>query len=508
MVMTAVMDPIENQPSAAPRTLATLLPPDDAAHVSLTGSDATPISKLTADSRQVTPETLFAALPGTLVDGATFIPMALEKGAAAILLGEGVEAEIPAGVAVVRSSEPRRTLSRAAAAFYGRQPDTVVAVTGTNGKTSVAAFVRELWAAMGTPSASLGTVGLVTPTRTDPAAHTTPEPVTLHAMLAGLVDEGVTHTALEASSHGLQQRRLDGVALTAAAFTNITRDHLDYHPTFEDYFAQKLRLFEELLPPGATAVIDADSPGLDQVHAVAKARGQKIITTGVAGTDIRLVETAIDGLAQHLTIECDAQMYVVRLPLVGHFQASNALVAAGLCIASGAAPGDVIPKIAGLTGARGRLEPVGQTAGGAGIFVDYAHTPDALENALAALRPYATNSLIVVFGCGGDRDPGKRPQMGQAAAKAGDIVFVTDDNPRGEDPAAIRAAALAAAPGAIEIGDRAKAIATAIHQSGEGDVILIAGKGHETGQEINGVKHPFLDHDAVAAALANEPYTP
>ncbi len=490
------------------KALADLFPADDAVTVHVRGDAATSISGLTADSRAVVHGTLFAALPGTLADGATYIPMALEKGAAAILLTKGVAADVPDHVAVITSSEPRRTLARAAAAFYSQQPGTIVAVTGTNGKTSVAAFVRELWARMDVPAASLGTVGLITPSRVDPAAHTTPEPVTLHAMLASLVDEGVTHAALEASSHGLQQRRLDGVQLTAAAFTNITRDHLDYHSTFEDYFSQKLRLFAELLPEGATAVIDADSPGLEQVCKVARSRGQKVITTGAAGDDIKLVASEIDGLAQRLTIVCAGQTYEVRLPLVGHFQASNALVAAGLCIACGADPAQIIPNIADLKGAMGRLEPVGQTAKGAGIFVDYAHTPDALENALAALRPYATRKLAVVFGCGGDRDPGKRPQMGKVAAEAADTIYVTDDNPRGEDPAAIRAAALVAAPGASEIGDRAEAIATAIHTAEAGDVILIAGKGHETGQEIKGVKHPFLDHDAVAAALANETYDP
>ncbi|MEL7542557.1 MAG: UDP-N-acetylmuramoyl-L-alanyl-D-glutamate--2,6-diaminopimelate ligase [Pseudomonadota bacterium] len=480
--------------------------------LTIRGDSGGRIDGLTADSRDVTSGFLFAALPGTQVDGARFVPMACDQGAAAVLLprdtAEATMRGIPDGVAVLLADDPRRALAKLAAAFYAAQPETIVAVTGTNGKTSVAAFVRQLWAFAGKRAASLGTVGLVTPDRIDTSAHTTPEPVTLHRMLHTLAGEGITHAALEASSHGLQQRRLDGVQITAAAFTNISRDHLDYHPTFEDYFSQKLRLFEELVAADGVAVVDADSPGLEQVCAVAKARGLRLLTTGRAGADVQIARITPDGLAQQLTLVCGGETLDVRLPLVGGFQASNVAVAVGLCVACGATAEDIIPGIASLEGARGRLEPVGQTSQGAGVFVDYAHTPDAISTALSALRPYASGRLIAVFGCGGDRDPGKRPEMGRAAAEGADVVIVTDDNPRTENAAAIRASALSGAGDAQEIGDRAEAIAQAIAQAKAGDVILIAGKGHETGQEINGVKHPFVDHDAAAAAIAGEDYRP
>lgn len=483
-----------------------------ATDITITGNQDASIGGLTADSRAVEAGFLFAALPGTNVDGARFVPMACDRGAAAVLLphdvSDNVIGAIPDDMAVLQAGNVRRALAKLSAGFYAAQPERVVAVTGTNGKTSVAAFVRQLWAFAGKRAASLGTVGLVMPDRVDVSAHTTPEPVTLHRMLRDLVREDVTHLALEASSHGLQQRRLDGVRLRAAAFTNISRDHLDYHPTFEDYFSQKLRLFEELLPADGVAVVDADSPGLEKVCAVAQAREIPLLTTGRTGRDVRIAKIRPDGLAQHLTLICRDTTFDVRLPLVGGFQASNVAVAVGLCVACGASPEEIIPGIAQLSGARGRLEPVGQTSSGAGVFVDYAHTPDAVRTALSALRPYASGRLIVVFGCGGDRDPGKRPEMGEAAADGADVVIVTDDNPRTEDAARIRADALAGVRTAHEIGDRAAAIASAISQAEAGDVVLIAGKGHETGQEINGVKHPFVDHDAAAAAIAGTMYRP
>ena len=462
------------------------------------------ITGLTADSREVGPGMLFAALPGTLTDGAGFIPQAIEKGAAAILLPQGSSAAGGLKLPVLEEADPRRALALMAARFYRRQPGTIVGVTGTNGKTSVVAFVRQLWQAMGLSAASLGTIGVETPAGPRPLIHTTPDPVGLHRVLAELSDEGVTHLALEASSHGLQQRRLDGVKFAAAAFTNLSRDHLDYHATFEDYLAQKLRLFDRLLPGGAPVVIDTDSAGADRFLEAASRRNLPALTVGESGRTLTLLEARRDGLAQHLSIRHDGKTHDVTLPLVGGFQAANALVAAGLCMACGAEADEILPLLGALKGARGRLEQAGVSARGAPVYIDYSHTPDALATALDALRPYANNRLVVVFGCGGDRDRGKRPQMGKIACDKADMVFVTDDNPRGEDPAAIRAAILKAAPGAREIGDRREAIEAAVLNLGPGDLLLIAGKGHEPGQTIAGKVIPFSDHDAVAAALAAE----
>jgi UDP-N-acetylmuramoyl-L-alanyl-D-glutamate--2,6-diaminopimelate ligase len=334
--------------------------------------------------------------------------------------------------------------------------------------------------------------------------HTTPDPIELHKILAALAEDGVTHLALEASSHGLQQRRVDGVVFAAGAFTNISRDHLDYHASFEEYFAQKLRLFAELLPQGAAAVVDVDSDAGRRVAEVAEARGLALLSVGSAGKTLRLVSAARDGFGQVLVIAHDGTRHEVRLPLVGAFQASNALVAAGLALATGARASTVLPQLATLRGARGRLDLAGAARGGAPIFIDYAHTPDALAKALDALRPYVERRLVVVFGCGGDRDKGKRPEMGKVAVAKADLAIVTDDNPRSESPAAIRREILSAAPGALEIGDRASAIAEAIGRLERGDVLLIAGKGHETGQTIGTTVIPFSDHDAVEAALKQE----
>ena len=469
--------------------------PPALARVSVTG--------LAADSRAVEPGFLFAALPGVKADGTEFIAEALRRGAAAVLAPKGAshpDAQVP----IIEDADPRRRLALMAARFYGAQPETTVAVTGTNGKTSVASFVRQLWTALGYKAASLGTVGVVSPRGTETLKHTTPDPIELHAILARLAKDGVTHLAFEASSHGLQQRRADGIKLAAGAFTNISRDHMDYHATFEDYFAQKLRLFTELLPQGAGAVVDVDSEAGKQVAAEAQARGLALITVGRAGNTLRLVSAEPEGFAQRLVVEHDGKRHELRLPLVGSFQASNALVAAGLCLATGSRAPEVLPLLQDLHGARGRLDLAGIARGGAPIFVDYAHTPDALAKALDALRPYVQSRLLVVFGCGGDRDKGKRPEMGAVAAEKADLAIVTDDNPRTESPAAIRHAILAAAPGAIEIGDRAAAIAEAIAALRKGDVLLIAGKGHETGQTIGTTIIPFSDHDAVAAALQAE----
>jgi UDP-N-acetylmuramoyl-L-alanyl-D-glutamate--2,6-diaminopimelate ligase len=467
------------------------------------GLDRVPIRGLAADSREVKPGYLFAALPGVKTDGARFIAEALERGAAAVLVPEGSK-PATTSAAIIEDGDPRRRLALIAARFFGLQPKIAVAVTGTNGKTSVASFVRQLWAGQGFKAASIGTVGVVGPSGTKILKHTTPDPIELHGILAALAKEGVTHLALEASSHGLQQRRVDGITLAAGAFTNISRDHLDYHASFEDYFAQKLRLFTELLPQGGSAVVDVDTAAGMRVAAVSEARGLKLLSIGREGKTLRLVSAELDGFGQRLVIEHDGNRHHVRLPLVGAFQASNALVAVGLAMATGASAATVLPMLASLQGARGRLDLAGTASGGAPIFIDYAHTPDALAKALDALRPYVENRLVVVFGCGGDRDKGKRPEMGEVAVAKSDLAIVTDDNPRSENPAAIRSEILGAAPGAIEIGDRALAIAEAIAKLEHGDVLLVAGKGHETGQTIGTTVIPFSDHDAVAAALKQE----
>ncbi|MEC9367223.1 MAG: UDP-N-acetylmuramoyl-L-alanyl-D-glutamate--2,6-diaminopimelate ligase, partial [Pseudomonadota bacterium] len=387
------------------------------------------IRGLTADSREVRAGFLFAALPGTKLDGMAFAADALRQGAAAILVPQGRAAELPPGMPVIEAADPRRTLALMAARFHGPQPRVAVAVTGTNGKTSVASFVRQIWAGLGIAAASLGTTGIASPRGERGLKHTTPDPVTLHKMLQELAGEGVTHFAMEASSHGLQQRRLDGIELTAGAFTNISRDHLDYHPTFEDYLAQKLRLFRELLPRAAGAVVDPDTPGGDAVLGAAKERGLTLFTVGKRGTALALKSAERSGFAQRLNVVHEGRAFDITLPLVGGFQCANALVAAGLCIAAGSDGADVLGQLETLKGATGRLELVGEKSG-APVFVDYAHTPDALDNALAALRPYVSGQLVAVFGCGGDRDRGKRPLMGQVATRKADTVIVTDDNPR------------------------------------------------------------------------------
>ncbi len=464
---------------------------------------AVSIAGLAADSRQVKPGYLFAALPGVKTEGARFIGDAVRRGAAALLVPEGT-AEPSAALPVVADSDPRRRLALIAARFFGLQPKTVAAVTGTNGKTSVASFVRQLWTREGHRAASLGTVGVVGPRGTQTLKHTTPDPIELHAILADLAKDGVTHLAFEASSHGLQQRRIDGIALSAGAFTNISRDHLDYHENFEQYFAQKLRLFRELLPGDAGVVVDVDSEAGETVAAEAKARGLALHTVGRSGEALRLVSATPNGFAQDLVVEHGGTRYEVRLPLVGSFQASNALVAAGLVMATGGRAAAVLPMLATLRGALGRLDLAGTSRHGAPVFIDYAHTPDALLKALEALRPYVENRLVVVFGCGGDRDKGKRPEMGRVAVDKADIAIVTDDNPRSEDAAEIRRQVLAGARGAREIGDRATAIAEAVAMLEKGDVLLVAGKGHETGQTVGATVIPFSDHEAVAAALRAE----
>ncbi len=478
--------------------LAELLP-EAAADAGQAGIE---IAGIASDSRKIKPGFMFVAIAGAKADGAHFAKQAAAAGCVAVAAEQRPEG-LPANVAFVPVRNARRALALAAAKFFPRQPDTIAAVTGTSGKTSVAAFTRQIWSTLGYQAASIGTVGVVSPKGETYGSLTTPDPVELHRMLDGLAGEGVTHLALEASSHGLDQHRLDGVRIKAGAFTNLSRDHLDYHQTIEAYLAAKLRLFDALISPGGSAVIGIDDCYAGQVVEAAARRGLKILTVGEHGEDIKLIGGAIDGFAQTITIAHSGHKYKVKLPLVGAFQVQNASIAAGLAIATGGEPARVFAALEKLQGAKGRLEMAG-VKNGAPIFIDYAHKPDALKKALEALRPYAGGRLVVVFGAGGDRDQGKRPIMGRIAAENADRVIVTDDNPRSEQAAAIRAAILVTAPGAIEIGDRAEAIRKTIGELKTGDVLLIAGKGHETGQIVGDRIIPFSDHEAVAAALRGQ----
>jgi UDP-N-acetylmuramoyl-L-alanyl-D-glutamate--2,6-diaminopimelate ligase len=466
-------------------------------------ADAIEVSGLAVDSRAVKPGDLFFALAGSKTDGSRFIDAAIASGAVAVACEHTPPGE--RRVPIVVTSNPRRALALAAARFYPKQPATIAAVTGTSGKTSVAAFTRQIWQELGHASASIGTIGLVSPKRTVYGSLTTPDPIALHRQLDEIARDGVTHLAFEASSHGLDQYRLDGVRIAAGGFTNLTRDHMDYHPDVAHYLGAKLRLFRDLVVAGGPAVISADHDCSQEVIAAARERGLRIVAVGRnadgAGEGIRLVAAAVEGFAQRLALEHCGRNYLIKLPLVGEFQIENALVAAGLAISTGSEPGAVLASLEHLEGAKGRLERVGEH-NGAPIFVDYAHKPDALAKALQALRPYATHKLIVVFGCGGDRDAGKRPLMGAIASDNADSVIVTDDNPRSENPENIRAAILDAAKGAENIGDRAEAIKAGITALQPGDALLIAGKGHETGQIVGDKTLPFSDHEAVAAALA------
>ena len=456
------------------------------------------IAGLTADSRQVRPGFLFAALRGAARDGRAFAAEAIARGAVAILTDDAAALNLdPDGgrrVAIVVDANPPRRLAHLAARFYHRQPRIVAAVTGTNGKTSVAHFAREIWQALGHPAASLGTLGLVSPTGRRPGALTTPDPVGLHRDLAELAAQGIEHVALEASSHGLAQFRLDGVKMAAAAFTNLTRDHLDYHGDMASYRSAKERLFTDLLMAEGPAVLNADSPEFPHLVRLCREHGHRVIAYGeAAGADFRIRHRAPRAAGLRLAVEICGRRHDIELPLFGAFQAMNVLAALGLVIASGDAPEAGLATLPRLSGVPGRVQFVGESACGAAVFVDYAHTPDALATVLVALRPHTQRRLVVVFGAGGDRDRGKRPLMGRAAAALADRVYVTDDNPRGEDPSAIRRAILAAAPGAVEIGDRRAAIAAAATELRRGDVLVIAGKGHETGQIVGTELLPFDD---------------
>jgi UDP-N-acetylmuramoyl-L-alanyl-D-glutamate--2,6-diaminopimelate ligase len=467
------------------------------------------ITGLTADSRAVGAGYLFAALPGSRADGRAFISQAVARGAAAVLappgtdLGDARRARDGAPVCLITDANPRRRFALMAAKFFGAQPDTIAAVTGTNGKTSVAHFTQQLWTALGFKAGYMGTLGAWSPGVHVDGSLTTPDPVRLHQLLADMARHGASHLAMEASSHGLDQFRMDGTRVRIAAFTNLTRDHLDYHGSMAAYLAAKLRLFSDVMAADGTAVLNADSSEFPAFAAACRLRGVKTLTYGKAGEDIQLTGAAISGDTQQLDVTVSGKTYAVTLPLAGAFQVSNALCALGCVIAGGGDAERTIAALAHLRGVPGRLERVGQTRTGASVYVDYAHTPDALETVLSALRPHVgdTARLVVVFGCGGDRDKGKRRLMGERATALADLVYVTDDNPRSESAATIRAEVLQGAPGATEIGDRKDAITTAVAGLKRGDVLVIAGKGHETGQIIGTTTLPFNDAEVARAAL-------
>lgn len=464
------------------------------------------ITGLAVDSREVKEGFLFAALPGTRVHGGTFIQFALRMGAAAILTDAAgakiAEQELAASdAALVIAEDPRQALAYTAALYFGAQPGIMAAVTGTNGKTSVATFLRMIWQELGLEAVNLGTTG-VEGDFTAPLNHTTPEPITLHRTLAAAAEAGIGFAAMEASSHGLAQCRLDGVQLKAAGFTNFTQDHLDYHETFDEYFNAKAGLFGRVLPEDGTAVINVDDPrGLDMAI-IAGGRGQGVISVGKGEADIALMAQRFDTTGQDIRFTFRGKAYQQRLNLLGGFQAENVLLASGLAIACGAEPERVFEVLHELKGVRGRMQLAATRENGAAVFVDYAHTPDAVATALQAMRPHVMGRLIVIVGAGGDRDAAKRPLMGQAAAQNADVVYVTDDNPRTEDPAAIRAAVMDGAPEATEVDDRAKAILLAVDALGPGDTLLIAGKGHETGQIVGTDVLPFDDCEQASVAVA------
>jgi len=459
----------------------------------------TEILGMTADSRKVEPGFLFAALKGSVQDGSQFAAMAIQKGAAAILSDGSADA---GGLPHVVADEPRRALALAAKRFHAAQPEFVVAVTGTNGKSSTVDFARQIWSRAGLKAASMGTLGAIGPSGKIDVGHTTPDPVTIHETLSALAGQGVTHCAMEASSHGLEQHRLDGVDLSAVGFLNFTQDHLDYHGSMEEYLKSKLRLFASLAPKGIPAIVNADSPQRDDFEAAANGAGLQVVSFGWRGEDLWIDELMPKQAGQSLFLYWrDVEQKPVELPLIGEFQALNALAAAAICLSLGMEFPAVADGLANLKPVKGRLEFVGKTETGAAVFVDYAHTPDGLDVLLRAVRPHTAGRLKVIFGCGGDRDAKKRPLMGEIASRQADDVIVTDDNPRSEDPATIRAAVLAGAKGAREIGDRGEAIRTVIGDLRKGDTLVIAGKGHETGQIVGKTVLPFSDQDEAQAAL-------
>ncbi|SEM12115.1 UDP-N-acetylmuramoylalanyl-D-glutamate--2,6-diaminopimelate ligase [Roseovarius azorensis] len=465
------------------------------------------VTGLAVDSREVRDGYLFAALPGTRLHGAEFISYALRQGAGAVLTdAEGLriarEDLEQSDAALIVAEDPRQTLAFAAALWFGAQPETMVAVTGTNGKTSVATFTRQIWERLGFDAVNLGTTG-VEGAYSAPLHHTTPEPITLHRLLAKCEAAGVTHAAMEASSHGLAQRRLDGVRLMAAGFTNFTQDHLDYHATFDEYFSAKAGLFARVLSEDGVAVINIDDPRGGDMAAIAAARGQDLISVGRRpGADLHLMAQRFDATGQVMRFAWEDRVHQLRLHLIGGFQAENVLLAAGLAIGTGSDPERVFETLGAMKTVRGRMQLAARRENGAAVFVDYAHTPDAVATAIRALRPHVMGRLIAIVGAGGDRDRAKRPLMGQAAADHADLVIVTDDNPRSEDPAAIRAAVLAGCPAAREVGDRAEAILRGVDMLGPGDALLICGKGHETGQTVGDDVLPFDDAEQASLAVS------
>ena len=464
-----------------------------------TGPDAeAEVTGITADSRRVQPGYVFAAMQGVVADGRKFIPSAIENGAIAVL-GENLP-EI-GGVALIDVENARLALAEASARFYPMQPEQIVAITGTNGKSSTVDFLRQVWQAAGLKSASMGTLGAIGPSGHIDLGHTTPDPIAIHATLQTLAQDGVTHAAMEASSHGLAQYRLDAVNLSAVAFTNLTQDHLDYHNTMDEYRSAKLRLFSQLAPKGCPAVVNADSDQRLFFEEAATQAGLALVSVGWRGTDLKIEELMPKATGQRLFLDWRGEKAAIDLPLIGEFQALNALTAAGLALAGGLDLQAVAIGMSKLQPVKGRLEYVGETGEGAGVFVDYAHTPAGLDVLIRAARPHTAGRLVVVFGCGGDRDRGKRPLMGEVAAKHADHVIVTDDNPRSEDPAAIRADVLEGVPNGVEIGDRGQAIQDAVKDLRKGDTLLIAGKGHETGQIIGDKVVPFSDQETAIEAL-------
>jgi len=465
------------------------------------------VTGLAVDSRDVRDGFLFAALPGMRVHGGEFIQYALRMGAGSILTdteGARIAADVLADsqVAVVIAQDPRQTLAFTAALWSGAQPEVMVAITGTNGKTSVASFTRQIWAELGFEAINLGTTG-VEGSFQAPLAHTTPEPITLHGVLAKAQAAGVSHAAMEASSHGLAQRRLDGVHLTAAAFSNFTQDHLDYHADFDEYFDAKAGLFDRVLPEDGVAVINIDDPRGPDMALLAHDRGQDVITVGRDETaDLRLQAQRFEATGQTMRFSWHEDQHQATLPLIGGFQGENVLLAAGLAIASGADARRVFETLPHMTTVRGRMQLAATRENGAAVFVDYAHTPDAVATAIRALRPHVLGRLVAIVGAGGDRDATKRPLMGKAAAENADIVIVTDDNPRSEDPATIREAVMQGCPDASNYGDRAEAILRGVDALGPGDALLILGKGHETGQTVGDDVLPFDDVEQASVAVS------
>ena len=470
------------------------------------GRDET-VSGLSVDSRLTEPGHLFAALPGARNHGAEFVGNALRAGATAILTDpEGARVAAAAisehAPALIVVEDPRQALAYAAALYYGAQPEVMAAVTGTNGKTSVATFTRQIWQLLGAKAVNIGTTGVEGDWQA-PSSHTTPEPITLHRMLAHAAGAQISHGVMEASSHGLAQRRLDGVRLTAAAFTNFTQDHLDYHATFEAYFAAKAGLFTRVLPEDGVAVLNIDDPKGVELEGLCAERGVDVMRVGRSeAADLRVLSQRFDATGQELRVDFVGNIYQLRLDLIGGFQAENVMAAAGLTMACGADPEEVFSCLQELTGVRGRMEHAATRGNGSAVFVDYAHTPDAVATAIQALRPHVMGRIIAIVGAGGDRDKTKRPLMGQAAQEHADLVIVTDDNPRSEEPASIRGEVLAGAPEALEVADRAEAILRGVDALQPGDALIICGKGHETGQIIGDDVYPFDDVEQASLAVA------